>query len=318
MNLTIGIPTYKRNNQVKNLIDSLVEDCISRNIKIVVRDNDPASNLSLHPRVKYYRNEVNLGPMGNISRIISSCTTKWLIILGDDDIISDRFHEKLDQIATRLENDVVAIKTRGGMLQEDGDVTFYNSDMFWRYLAEDSTGGRFSGFMWISSWVINVELCRDELKSLYLHAGFNMPQMIIPLLALRNGEGTKILYSNVSLFRQKDSNDLSDTWNDGVVYGQMIGSLYTATFLSQKQIRVFLRALIGTKPLKVLAFIYRHHLYSKKVNRKSIVLYYVATYHSFTARLFCVTRFFWIPLVPNKYRKKYSVALERTFDLERL
>lgn len=318
MNLTIAIPTYKRNKQVRELTDSLVREEFLSEVKIVVRDNDPSSSLVLDPRVEYIRNEVNVGPMGNISRILSSCRTKWLIILGDDDLISIGFHQKLEEIAPLLKKDIVAIKTKGGLLDDDEDRSFHNTDLFWRYLMEDTTGGRFSGFMWISSWIINVELCISELKSLYLHAGFNMPQMIMPYLALKKGKDKKILYSKVSLVCQKDTNDLSDTWNDGVVYGQMIASLYTATFLSRHEISMFLRALIGTNPLKVLAFIYRHHLYSRKVERKSIVIFYVSKYHSITARAFCLTRLFWIPLVPRKYYRKYSLALEQTLGLERL
>lgn len=318
MDLTIAIPTYKRHLKVKALVNSLLSEKINEIASIVVQDNDPYSNLNFDKRIVYNRNEVNVGPMGNISRILFHCNTKWLIILGDDDLISENFRDKLSFMASIISPEIVAIKTRGGLLLDKEDKEFYSKHELLKYLEADSNGHRFSGFMWISSWIINVEICKYYMKNLYLNAGFNMPQMILPLIALNESSDRKIVYMDLQLFYQKDSTDLTDTWNDGVVYGQMISSLYTASFISKKEMVMFIRALVGTKPLKILAFIYRHHLFAHTVKKKSLTNYYVSNYHSIMAKLFCVTKCMWIPLIPSTYKKKYSLALKKTLNLERL
>ena len=92
--LTICIPTYNRpsklNDQLRVLLPQLNDE-----VKLVVRDNHSNYNIKkLFPGLNYDKfeykiNDQNIGADANIARCIETCDTKWLWILGDDDLIKN-------------------------------------------------------------------------------------------------------------------------------------------------------------------------------------------------------------------------------------
>jgi glycosyltransferase involved in cell wall biosynthesis len=95
--LTIAIPTYDRNvilrDNLARLLPQLTDDC-----RLLIIDNASPTAVSetLEPLLKSFprvhaevvRNRVNLGGSANILRCFELCETKWLWLLGDDDIVS--------------------------------------------------------------------------------------------------------------------------------------------------------------------------------------------------------------------------------------
>ena len=114
--LTISIPTYNRENFLKSSLDRLLLQ-VTDEVKIVVRDNASTnydfwkfSENYKDSGVEFYRNDVNIGGDANIARAFETCTTKWLWVLGDDDVIEDDailnvlkiLHEKEDSIYVKF------------------------------------------------------------------------------------------------------------------------------------------------------------------------------------------------------------------------
>ena len=98
MKLTIAIPTYNRNEILKNNLRKLIPQ-ITSDCKILILDNcsDVPVLDSLRDIIKEYsnvdinviRNSYNLGLTGNILRCFEMCTDPWLWVLGDDDEVKD-------------------------------------------------------------------------------------------------------------------------------------------------------------------------------------------------------------------------------------
>lgn len=92
--LTIAIPTFNRSQYLRSCLDALCPN-ITDEIQIVVRDNCSTNYFFddfITPYVDKYgvipiKNKVNIAMEGNIVRCFEECETKWLWILGDDDIV---------------------------------------------------------------------------------------------------------------------------------------------------------------------------------------------------------------------------------------
>ncbi len=92
--LTIAIPTFNRNEQVKKQFLS-VKRQLTDEVRVIIIDNhsnNPIIDLidtEKDCRVNIIRNEFNIGADGNIAKCFDTCHTDWLWTLSDDDIITE-------------------------------------------------------------------------------------------------------------------------------------------------------------------------------------------------------------------------------------
>jgi glycosyltransferase involved in cell wall biosynthesis len=97
--ITIAIPTYNRPDKVLAQLRAL-ELQIKAPCRVVVIDNCsevPVSDLfmSSSGRFSFVRNASNIGSCANVLRCIELCETKWVAILGDDDVIVTDYIDKI-------------------------------------------------------------------------------------------------------------------------------------------------------------------------------------------------------------------------------
>ena len=96
--LTIAIPVYERVDYFEDALRSALDQTIMCQI-IVVDNNSSHETFKLiideigNGRVKYYKNEENLGMIGNWNRCIELCQTEYIAILHDDDLLASTFVE---------------------------------------------------------------------------------------------------------------------------------------------------------------------------------------------------------------------------------
>ncbi len=93
--LTIGIPTFRRPECLAARLQELMPQLDSATV-IVIQDNaspdgydtviSEALRKDYQSRISFRRNEINIGAVGNVLRLIENCDTEWLWLLGDDDI----------------------------------------------------------------------------------------------------------------------------------------------------------------------------------------------------------------------------------------
>lgn len=99
--VSIAIPTYRRPNLLEEALSSAKAQEGFPGFEVVVVDNEwDATNQSESERVvrssgcsriRYYRNQQNLGMTGNWNRCIELSRGKWLTMLHDDDWLSPHF-----------------------------------------------------------------------------------------------------------------------------------------------------------------------------------------------------------------------------------
>ena len=88
MRLTIYIPTFQR-PELRTCLDSILPQ-LNESCRLIVSDNDPdgsARPLCQDHRIVYSRNWLNVGADGNCLRGITCCSTEYLWVFGDDDVM---------------------------------------------------------------------------------------------------------------------------------------------------------------------------------------------------------------------------------------
>lgn len=99
--LTIAIPTFNRANYLDQLLHSIFSQLSSLNdsertsLHIIISDNNSSDGTSsiankykpLHHRFKYIQNSSNLGWAKNFAQCVELSTTKYLWLIGDDDLL---------------------------------------------------------------------------------------------------------------------------------------------------------------------------------------------------------------------------------------
>lgn len=99
--VSILIPTYNREKIILDTLNCAVNQTY-KNTEIIVVDNKSTDNsyeiikgfAELHPNVKVYQNEENIGPVRNWRRCLDYATGEYAKILWSDDLIAPDFLEK--------------------------------------------------------------------------------------------------------------------------------------------------------------------------------------------------------------------------------
>jgi|LSQX01.2.fsa_nt_gb glycosyltransferase involved in cell wall biosynthesis len=101
--ISFCIPTYNRSQLILGCIKSII-DFQGNEIEIVVVDNNSPDNTqdiitSINDtRVKYYKNNINLGVVVNIIETIKKARGKWVFTLSDEDIVKPETIRELVKI----------------------------------------------------------------------------------------------------------------------------------------------------------------------------------------------------------------------------
>jgi glycosyltransferase involved in cell wall biosynthesis len=94
--LTIAIPTYNRDNFLDRCLSCILEQLDDNSlVEVIVSDNastDSTNNIvmsykQIYPNIIYICNETNLGFDGNFRQCFNKAKGKYLLCIGDDDIL---------------------------------------------------------------------------------------------------------------------------------------------------------------------------------------------------------------------------------------
>lgn len=134
--ITVAIPLYNGAKYIKNALQSIFNQTTKVNHIIVVDDNsndhsteEVMNIIKLRPDydIRYYRNSKNLGYPVNWNKCFEYCTTKFLVILHQDDkLVPNAIHLQVNKL---LENDDLALT--GGqqdLVRDDGLVFKQNGN----------------------------------------------------------------------------------------------------------------------------------------------------------------------------------------------
>lgn len=100
--ITVVIPTYNRAELLKDSIDSVLSQKQFSDFEIIVIDNEEKTDTKTEMllktyndnRIFYYKNDMNIGQIGNWNRGILLAKSEWVVLLHDDDYLKPLFLKK--------------------------------------------------------------------------------------------------------------------------------------------------------------------------------------------------------------------------------
>lgn len=116
---SVVVPTYKRLSTLKTTIESILAQKTDVQYDIIVVEDNPELDteighylLSLNDsRIKYYKNEKNLGLVGNFNRVLSLGDGDIVAIIHDDDFLLPDYISEMDRVMrARPDADIVCPK----------------------------------------------------------------------------------------------------------------------------------------------------------------------------------------------------------------
>lgn len=132
VDLTITIPTYHRVDGLRKALHSIFkQNDNGMRFRVIIVDNDnfelagsdTEKILRKYPedKVSYYQNQVNIGMVGNWNKCLKLAKSKWIAMLHDDDILSNRYFILVKPILRRVDNsNIVYVKATNGFIGDDG------------------------------------------------------------------------------------------------------------------------------------------------------------------------------------------------------
>lgn len=118
--LSICIPTYNRAVFLKKSLDVLCPQITSDDVELIVSDNNSPDNtedivkqyVAMNPRIQYTKQETNLGAARNFFSLMHRAQGKYILLLGDDDILTDNAVSVLVDILKRKDYGLLYVETR--------------------------------------------------------------------------------------------------------------------------------------------------------------------------------------------------------------
>jgi len=194
--VTICIPTFRRLNYLKEAVLAARAQTV-QNIEVLISDDGDSEELKHwsenaqreDSRVRYRKNEKNLGLGGNWNECVSAARGQWIVIQGDDDRLLPSFCERLLQIAARdsavLFSNHFVIDAHGERLEEESKewTVRYRRNNLARGPVQDT-----ARCVWSNSVPMTAALVRaDAIKRLGIKTNLNTPE--IELFARLAAEG---------------------------------------------------------------------------------------------------------------------------------
>lgn len=172
--VSVGIPTYNRAAALERAVASVLSQDYE-NLELVISDNASTDTterfcrglVARDRRVRYLRNESNIGPTANFNRVRAACTGDYLMWLGDDDHLDEDYIRRCVQV---LEGEPAATLVTGAVRYSDTEREWFGrqieprqangADRMLRYYREVGENGTFYGLS--PRWVVE---CTEPMRS---------------------------------------------------------------------------------------------------------------------------------------------------------
>lgn len=219
--LTIAIPTYNRHVEVletlKQIIPQLNEN---EGVCIVIVDNCSDINVEEHIRInldngileridiRFIRNAYNVGADGNYIKCFESCTTKYIWLLADDDLLEkNAIKSILAELRRYDKEDIVGINFTTDLCITPRTVD-YVIDSIPAFIDKLDY---FSNVLFISASVYNTQKYICNIRYSYWGAYSMASQIISPLINI--SKGGKFIFSKELIIKNKPS-DINVKWSE--------------------------------------------------------------------------------------------------------
>ena len=118
--LSICIPTYNRSVFLKQSLDVLCHQINSDDVELIISDNDSPDDtkevvgefIKQNSRIQYFKQDTNVGASRNFISLMNRAQGKYILLLGDDDILTDNAVSVLVDILKRKDYGLLYVETR--------------------------------------------------------------------------------------------------------------------------------------------------------------------------------------------------------------
>lgn len=118
--LSICIPTYNRSVFLKQSLDVLCHQINSDDVELIISDNDSPNDtkevvgefIKQNSRIQYFKQDTNVGASRNFISLMNRAQGKYILLLGDDDILTDNAVSVLVDILKGKDYGLLYVETR--------------------------------------------------------------------------------------------------------------------------------------------------------------------------------------------------------------
>ena len=180
--LTIVIPTYNRENQLKNQLKSIFAQDVDDLVEIIIIDNN--SNYDISNIVKHFNpslirivvNPFNIRAHSNVANAFYYCNTEWFWLLSDDDETTyDSINLILDEIVVSPKNTGMIKFSKSGFIQKEKTVNNLKEYIDYYYNEKDIRRG---DLVFMSTNVYNIKNIHEYLGYAFEFSYTYIPQLI--------------------------------------------------------------------------------------------------------------------------------------------
>jgi len=139
--VSVCIPTFNRAGMLRECIDSVLQQTLT-DYEIIVSDNASEDSTESvvksfkDKRIRYYRNDRNLGIRNNWERCLELATGEFITIFPDDDIMMpNNLVKKADYLAANPS--VGLVHSKYHVINGDGEIVIYDTN--WKHSADRTT-----------------------------------------------------------------------------------------------------------------------------------------------------------------------------------
>ncbi|MFR3819663.1 MAG: glycosyltransferase family 2 protein [Fusobacterium varium] len=226
--LTIIIPTYNREKRLLNTLKKL-ESQTNKNFYLIIVDNSSDYDIEkmlknnigeeLRKKIELRKNNVNIGMVGNLAKIMTLSKTEWLWTLSDDD-------EPMSNAVELIYKEIKEGNEKLGMISFEGtadDITTTQRGKKKETIIKDlkklidicyfrESKVKDLPLAFLSTGVYNVKLLTKYLNNSFTYANTYLPHCVPAILALYD---KKIEFKFVSKALVKYIPPAGETW-DGI------------------------------------------------------------------------------------------------------
>ena len=188
--LTISIPTYNRADCIQRMVRTILPQMTDEIALIVIDNQSPYDIFSLFTeeekkKFDLRRNDVNIGGDANIARCFEVARTKWVWVLGDDDMI---YSDSVSRVLRVIKEypDYAYIKFNSIFIGETVGIQGFCEAM--------KTKLQFAHSFFISESVHNLDKTRDTMMAHYLYLSLAVGQILRVIHYLLNSDGEKCVF----------------------------------------------------------------------------------------------------------------------------
>ncbi|MGE5365421.1 MAG: glycosyltransferase family 2 protein [Bacteroidota bacterium] len=133
--VSVGLPVYNGENYVKSAIESILAQTYT-NFELIISDNASTDSTQKiceemaqkDSRIKYFRNEINIGASGNFRRVFELSAGKYFKWTGHDDVSAPGLLESLVNVLEHKEDYILCYSRTTRINEKDEVITSGYSD----------------------------------------------------------------------------------------------------------------------------------------------------------------------------------------------